>query len=123
MSTNHILRWCGCSSSCTISWLLAGFGLCCVLRVPFGLPETLPAERRAQVGVGHALMFAYISGSPFVAIGLYGAVPQNYGRIFGANALGLITTSQINRWLLARYPSGTILGVALACIAGALPMV
>jgi DHA1 family bicyclomycin/chloramphenicol resistance-like MFS transporter len=127
-----------------IFWLLAGFGLCCVLLVLFGLPETLPAERRAHAGLGHALsiygrllgdrrylgyalagglisagMFAYISGSPFVVIELYGVAPQDYGWIFGTNALGLITASQVNRWLLARYPSDTILGVALGCIAAA----
>jgi DHA1 family bicyclomycin/chloramphenicol resistance-like MFS transporter len=59
-------------------------------------------------------MFAYISGSPFVFIERYGVAPAQYGWLFGLNALGLILASQLNRWLLARYPGGAILAVALA---------
>lgn len=127
-----------------IFWLLTGFGLLCLALVLFGLPETLPPERRAQVGVGQALatygrlladprfigyalaggfvsagMFAYISGSPFVVIELYGVAPQRYGWIFGANALGLIAASQANRWLLRRYRPDTILAGALIAISAA----
>jgi DHA1 family bicyclomycin/chloramphenicol resistance-like MFS transporter len=104
----------------------------------------LPAERRVRAGlwqalevywrllldrrfVGYALtggfvtagMFAYISGSPFVFIELYGVEPQHYGWIFGANALGLVLASQINRWLLARYRGETILSSTLAVTAAA----
>jgi DHA1 family bicyclomycin/chloramphenicol resistance-like MFS transporter len=125
-------------------WLLGGFGLLCVLMVTFALPETLPAERRVRAGlwqaleiywrllldrrfVGYALtggfvtagMFAYISGSPFVFIELYGVAPQHYGWIFGANAFGLVIASQINRWLLVRYRGETILTVTLAVTAAA----
>jgi DHA1 family bicyclomycin/chloramphenicol resistance-like MFS transporter len=125
-----------------IFWLLAGFGLLCVLLVVFALPETLPAGRRQRGGlgpvlavyarlladrsfVGYALaggfvmagMFAYISGSPFVFIELYGVAPQHFGWIFGANALGLISASQLNRWLLGRYRGEAILAVALAICA------
>jgi DHA1 family bicyclomycin/chloramphenicol resistance-like MFS transporter len=127
-----------------IFWLLTGFGLCCLLLVLFGLPETLPPEQRTRAGLGQALttyrrlladrrfmgyalaggfvsagMFAYISGSPFVIIELYGVAPQHYGWIFGANAFGLIIASQINRGLLKRYHSNTILGAALSGIASA----
>jgi DHA1 family bicyclomycin/chloramphenicol resistance-like MFS transporter len=127
-----------------IFWLLAGFGLSCLLMVAFGLPESLPAERRNRAGVGRALnvylqlladrrfvgyalaggflsagMFAYISGSPFVVIELYGVSPQQYGWIFGANALGLILASQLNRWLLARYSGDAILSATLATAAAA----
>ena len=35
-----------------------------------------------------AVMFAYIAGSPFVFIDLYGVSPSHYGWLFGANALG-----------------------------------
>jgi DHA1 family bicyclomycin/chloramphenicol resistance-like MFS transporter len=121
-----------------IFWLLAGFGLLCLLMVAFALPETLPAERRTRANIGQALaiygrlladrkfvgyalaggfvsaaMFAYISGSPFVFIQIYGVAPQHYGYIFGANALGLVLASQLNRWLLARWRSETILSAAL----------
>jgi DHA1 family bicyclomycin/chloramphenicol resistance-like MFS transporter len=112
--------------------------------VAFGLPESLPVERRNRAGVGQALdiyvqlladrrflgyalaggflmagMFAYISGSPFVIIELYGVSPQQYGWIFGANALGLIIASQLNRWLLARYHGDAILSATLAVAAAA----
>ncbi|MFL5800486.1 MAG: Bcr/CflA family multidrug efflux MFS transporter [Roseiflexaceae bacterium] len=127
-----------------IFWLLGGFGLLCLVMVAFGLPETLPDERRLRAGLGQALavygrlladrrfvgyalsgglvmagMFAYISGSPFVFIELYGVAPQHYGWIFGANALGLIGASQINRWLLTRYRGEAILTTALAIYATA----
>src|SRR3954453_6811885 len=127
-----------------IFWLLGGFGLLCLLMVAFGLPESLPLDRRNRAGVGQALgvygqlladrrfmgyaltggflmagMFAYIAGSPFVVIELYGVSPQQYGWIFGANALGLILASQLNRRLLERYRGDGILSVALAVAAAA----
>jgi DHA1 family bicyclomycin/chloramphenicol resistance-like MFS transporter len=123
--------------------VLAGFGVLCVLMVLFGLPETLPAERRIQAGLGEALrvygrlltdshfmgfvlasglasacMFTYISGSPFVFIELNGVPPERYGLIFGMNALGLIAASQINRRLLLRHDSLRILRFALMVTAG-----
>jgi DHA1 family bicyclomycin/chloramphenicol resistance-like MFS transporter len=125
-----------------IFWLLAGFGLLCFVLVAFGLPESLPAERRRRDGLGQALaiygrlladrqflgyalaggfvtagMFAYISGSPFVFIELYGVAPEHFGWIFGSNALGLISASQLNRWLLGRYRSEAILSTALVIYA------
>lgn len=51
----------------------------------------------AIVGSG---MFAYITGSPFVFIELFRISPENYGWIFGTNALGLIAVAQINRYML-----------------------
>src|SRR5215212_709133 len=127
-----------------IFWLLGGFGLICLLMVAFGLPESLPVKRRNRAGVRQALgvyvqlladrrflgyalaggflmagMFAYISGSPFVVIELYGVSPQQYGWIFGSNALGLIIASQLNRWLLARYSGDAILSATLSVAAAA----
>jgi DHA1 family bicyclomycin/chloramphenicol resistance-like MFS transporter len=125
---------------------LSGFGLLCLLLVFFTLPETLPVERRVlrtpRAGLGDALrtyatilvdgrfmgyalagglasgaMFAYIAGSPFVFIELNGVPPERFGLLFGANAVGLIAASQINRWLLARYPGAQILTLALAFMA------
>jgi DHA1 family bicyclomycin/chloramphenicol resistance-like MFS transporter len=122
---------------------LAGFGVACFLMVLAALPETLPAGRRAQAGLGQALrvygalfadarfmgyalagglasaaMFAYISGSPFVFIELNGVPPESYGLLFGMNAIGLIFASQLNRWLLGRFQGAQILPVALAVTAG-----
>ena len=47
-------------------------------------------------------MFAYISGSPFVLMGLYGLSEQQYAMVFGLNAFGLIAASQLNGWWLRR---------------------
>jgi DHA1 family bicyclomycin/chloramphenicol resistance-like MFS transporter len=127
-----------------IFWLLSGFGLLCVALAALGLPESLPAERRTRAGLGSALavygrlladrrflgyalaggfafagMFAYISGSPFVFIELYGVAPEHYGWLFGANALGLVSASQLNRRLLARYRGEAILAAALVICATA----
>jgi DHA1 family bicyclomycin/chloramphenicol resistance-like MFS transporter len=121
---------------------LSGFGLLCCALAFFGLPETLPAERRARSGLGDVLrgygqllvdrrlmgyalsgglasaaMFAYIAGSPFVFIELNGVPPEQFGLLFGTNAVGLIAASQVNRALLQRYPSGRILVAALAVTA------
>lgn len=121
--------------------VLTAFGLACLALVARGLPESLPAERRVTGSmldalggyrrlladrrfVGFALagggvyagMFAYIAGSPFVIIELYGIAPQHYGWVFGANAFGLILASQINRGLLKRYAAEKILAAALAVV-------
>ncbi len=62
------------------------------------------AGSTAQAG-----MFAYISGSPFVLIELHHVSATTYSWIFGINALGLITASQINGWLLRkRAPRGLL---------------
>lgn len=123
--------------------VLAAFGLACFAMVLIALPETLPAERRARTGLGQAVrvygslltdgrfmgfalagglasaaMFAYISGSPFVFIELNGVPPERYGLLFGANAMGLIAASQLNRRLLSRHSGTRILSVALAVTAG-----
>jgi drug resistance transporter, Bcr/CflA subfamily len=54
-------------------------------------------------------MFAYIAGSPFVFIELFGIPKEQYGWIFGMNGLGLMAASQINRRLLKRYDPELIL--------------
>jgi DHA1 family bicyclomycin/chloramphenicol resistance-like MFS transporter len=110
--------------------------------VVFLLPESLPATRRAEGGLGPALhvyarllrdrafmrhalsgalvisgMFAYIFGSPFIFMQIYGVPPERFGWIFGTIALGLISASQLNRFLLARVPASRILSGALVVTA------
>lgn len=113
--------------------VLALFGLACLLAVWRALPETGQPQRGAAMGgyltvlrnrqflanalgggIAQAAMFAYIAGSPFVFIELYGVPAQHFGWLFGANALGLILTSQLNHWMLNRYPMQTVLRGALA---------
>jgi DHA1 family bicyclomycin/chloramphenicol resistance-like MFS transporter len=60
------------------------------------------------------ILFAYISGSPFVFIELFGVSPQLFGIVFGANAVGLFAAAQLNHWLLRRWSPRRILGGAFA---------
>jgi DHA1 family bicyclomycin/chloramphenicol resistance-like MFS transporter len=127
-----------------VFWTLAAFGLICLAAVLFVLRESLPPERRARGGLDAALrvygrllrerafmrynlsgavvisgMFAYIFGSPFVFMQIYGVRPERYGWLFGLNALGLITASQLNRVLLRRVAGAGILSRALVVTAAA----
>lgn len=129
----------------SIFWGLGLFGLACLLAAGFGLGETLPPERRSRGGLGNALrvyrhllrersylafvatgslssagMFAYITGSPFVFIGLYGMSPQNFGLLFGLNAVAILAASQINVRLLRHFSGRRILraAVVLQLVAG-----
>ena len=113
------------------------------------LPETLPSERRqrggqttagflelltdriflayaAVLGLNFAAMFSYIAGSSFVLEDIYGVSPQQYGLIFGVNALGIVAASQVNRAVVARASpermllvgvgAGTTAGIALLVV-------
>jgi len=93
-----------------IFWALAGFGVICLLITVYPLRETLPPARRTHHRVGDmaksygalirnkrylgyafcqglsfAAMFAYIAGSPFVIIELFGVSPELYGFLFAAH--------------------------------------
>lgn len=106
--------------------MLGLFSALCLVAVGLGLPESLPAHQPRQplsgalrsygrllgdrVFLGHALtggiamagMFAYIAGSPFVFIKLYGVPAEHYGWLFGANAAGFILMAQVNARMLAK---------------------
>lgn len=113
--------------------MLTLFSAMAGLAVALGLPESLPAHVPRQplsgalrqygrlladrVFLGHALtggiaiagMFAYIAGSPFVFIKLYGVPAEHFGWFFGINAGGFILVAQINARLLAKrgpFPAG-----------------
>ena len=126
----YLLTWFGWRS---IFWVLALFGVACLVAVKTGLPETIPlnqprialskamgnyaallADRRylgyaLSGGFGQAGMFAYISGSPFVIIDLFGVPAHYYGWLFGLNATGIVAFTQLNRRLLLRYDSDRVL--------------
>lgn len=118
--------------------VLIGFGLLCLAAIRWGLDESHdtrhePPLRLRTVAGNYALllrnrsylgfvfsgglvragMFAYIAGSPFVLIKLYGVSPQVYGWFFGMNALGLIAASQLNALMLKRQAPTTLLRRAL----------
>ncbi len=105
---------------------LSLFSVMAAIAVAVGLPETFPTHQPRQplsgslrryfgllsdpVYLGYALtggisiggMFAYIAGSPFVFIKLYGVPAEHYGWVFGSNAAGFILVAQVNARLLAK---------------------
>jgi DHA1 family bicyclomycin/chloramphenicol resistance-like MFS transporter len=130
LAGGYLLTWFGWRS---IFWALALFGVACLIAVKWGLPETIPqgqprmplsralgnyasllSDRRylgyaLSGGFGQAGMFAYISGSPFVFIELYGVPAHYFGWLFGLNATGIVAFTQLNRRLLLKYQADRVL--------------
>jgi DHA1 family bicyclomycin/chloramphenicol resistance-like MFS transporter len=140
----QVLVWAGWRA---IFWILAGFGIFCIAAALVVIGETLPPERRAQRSVGgmivayagllmhrrylsyalaggmiYAGLFAYITGSPFVFITLYGVPPEHFGWVFGANVLGIMLVSSINGRIVVRVGIDRLLetGLAVGAVAGIL---
>jgi MFS transporter, DHA1 family, multidrug resistance protein len=138
----QVLLWLGWRA---IFWVLTAFGTACLLAAALRIPETHPPERRhplppwAMLGgylrvlrnrqaLGNVLaggcafmgMFAYITGTPFVYIELFGVSPQRYGLLFGLNVLGIMLGAYVNSRLVLRVGSGTMLsiGTGLVSVAG-----
>ncbi len=59
-------------------------------------------------GISYAGLYAYIAGSPFVFMEVFGFSPAAYGLAFSANACGLIIGSQLNRVLLKKHESAHV---------------
>jgi DHA1 family bicyclomycin/chloramphenicol resistance-like MFS transporter len=72
-------------------------------------------------GISLAGLFAYISGSPFVVIELHHVAAEDFGWLFGANALGLVLAAQLNARMVRRHQPETLVlgGLAVQAIAGA----
>ena len=129
---NRVTDWRG------IFGVLAAFGLVLLLAGWFGVPETLPPERRRAGGlratlvgfaellrdrlfVGSALssglagasMFAYIAGATFVLQQLYGLSPQGFSLVFGINSLGIMAMSWVGGRLATRWAPVAVLGLGL----------
>lgn len=117
-----------------IFWALGGFGVVMGLAVLLFLRESRPAAvaERARTesaakaylwalstprivgygltnGLNFACMFAWIGAAPYLIIGVYGVPPLWFGWIFGVNAAGFMTASQINRRLLRRFRADRIM--------------
>ncbi|EHB9384050.1 multidrug effflux MFS transporter [Campylobacter jejuni] len=60
-----------------------------------------------------AAMFAYITGSSFVFTQFFSLSEQQFGMLFGANALGFVICANINARLVLKYESEKILAKAL----------
>jgi MFS transporter, DHA1 family, multidrug resistance protein len=69
----------------------------------------------------YAGMFAYIGGSPFVLMDVFGVAEQNFGYYFAVTAGGLFVSATLNRALLKRHASPVNIlsrGVLVVCAAG-----
>lgn len=122
----------------SVFWAYVLYGSVLLLVVAVGLEESLPADRRTRQplvavlrtyggllrdwrylgyvlsgGLVFAGLLAYIAGSPFIFIELYGISPQRFGFFFGSNAIGIIAASQVNRFFVHRYTARQILQAVL----------
>lgn len=122
-----------------VFWVMAGFGALLVILVQFRLSETNGPERRAGVSIsnyflayGHVLgngrawgylltgglsfatLFAYITGSPFVYIELFGVDPEYFGFFFGLNVIGLAFGNWLNSRYVVRFGYLRLLGIGTA---------
>ena len=130
----YVLIWFGWRA---VFWVLTAFGVLALVAVHFRLPESHPADASRPLALGRILtdygrfladrrfmgfalsggiamagMFAYITGSPFVFIGLFGVPAEAYGWLFGLNALGLVAGAQINGRVLRAGDSERTLRIA-----------
>jgi DHA1 family bicyclomycin/chloramphenicol resistance-like MFS transporter len=101
------------------------------------LPETLPVARRVSArplailvtygrlignrhfiapvliaGCGQAVLFAFISGSPFVFVTLHQVTPTLYGVLFACHAIALIGISQFNAPMMRYFGAKRLIGGA-----------
>jgi DHA1 family bicyclomycin/chloramphenicol resistance-like MFS transporter len=131
----HFTDWRG------VFLVLAGIGALLGLVSWRALGETLPPEARGGKGVSTMLgvlrmlardrrfmgltvcfafcfgaVFSYISGSPFVLEDIFGLSPQLFGVLFGLNAVGLVTISQVSGHLVSRVGPQRLLTVGVASI-------
>jgi DHA1 family bicyclomycin/chloramphenicol resistance-like MFS transporter len=129
----------------SVFFVLAGYGLIWLVLAAWLLPESLRPEQRRRESVAaiastylrilrdreylawvlsgglvFAGLLAYISGSSFVYIELFHVPPERFGLYFGANAIGLMLASQVNRYLASRVPPDVIVRAVLpiAVVAG-----
>lgn len=123
----------------TIFWFLAAFGASMFMSVYFRLPESRPPDPEVSLAPGRVLsnylavasnhefliyalasgflgssFFAYINGSAFIYMDLFGMTEKNFGVVYAVNAFALIGASQLNRLLLKKWPGAGVSLVAAA---------
>jgi len=132
-----------------IFWCLAAIGLVCLAAVAWRMPETQKTEHIQPLHLGSILrtylmllgdlrflayalvgalslggMFAYIAGSPFVFIDLFGLAPDDYAVLFGLSAFGFVAVAQVNGRLIPRFGPARLLSLGTAaCVLGSLTLV
>jgi DHA1 family bicyclomycin/chloramphenicol resistance-like MFS transporter len=118
-------------------WVMAAFGVAVGLAAVFRLKESRSDETTAHSRtesplqaylalmrerrlVGYALagalngatLFTYIASSPDLLIRIYGIAPAAFGWVFGLNAVGIIGSNQVNRFVLRRRTPDQVLARA-----------
>lgn len=118
--------------------VLAAITTCILLAVIFFLPESKGANSDLSLmprpiiqsywrvfktrqfftyafagGLASSGLYAYLAGSPYIMITLYGLNEKQYGLVFALIASALIAASQLNRYLLGSYSSEAVAKVAL----------
>jgi DHA1 family bicyclomycin/chloramphenicol resistance-like MFS transporter len=133
-----------------IFWIQALIGVFAIALAYAMIPETLPVERRRHTPYTHvahdcltvlrhrqalafifcgalsfATMFAQLSGTPFVYIGIFGVAPENFGWLFAANIIAVMAGSWLNSRLVVRLGLRTMMIAAMlvAFTGGALLLV
>lgn len=120
----------------SIFWFLTGTGLSSLFLVFFLLPESLPPARRVSIarallgyknllhsreflciammiGFAQGIYFAYLSGSPFVFMRLFGLKEWQFGLLFAVTALSFAVPAQSAAWLMDRLSPNQILSAAI----------
>lgn len=131
------------SSWRTIFYFLTAFSFILIVCVFFFLPESKNPNRAKSLkakdvlkdyadvlkektflyyalasSIAMAGMFAYISGSPFVFMKFHSFTEQQYGWVFGGNAMGFIIGSQMNRVLLNKFTSLQVITISSVILVG-----
>ena len=111
-----------------VFFILAGFAIVMLLLITYILPESAKPNRATSLrpkkiireyisilknreffifavtrGFTLGALLCYVSSAPFIFIEFFGLSEQQFGWVFGSNALGLILGSQINRLALKRF--------------------
>lgn len=137
----QILVWAGWRA---IFWLLVGIGIVTGLGLAT-VPETLPVERRSQVGLMEAFgqyrrlvmdprvmscaliggfyyvgVYAYVAGSPFAFITYHHVPVQAFGVVFGIGIIGIMAANMANVRLLPRFGGWALMrwGVIATAVSG-----
>jgi len=115
--------------------------LVCALAFYFAVHESLATERRTplnlrrqlknyvlllkdrhclglSLGVGGMVagMMAFIAGSPFVIIEVFGIDPEYYGYLFGLNVITMMGITYLNNQLIARFTNGQLLAGCVCAV-------
>ncbi|TFV55520.1 Bcr/CflA family efflux MFS transporter [Mycobacterium sp. PS03-16] len=111
-----------------VFWVLAGLAVLMLIGAAVVLAETHPPHRRSTGGLptmvrdaravlanrrylgytlafgfSFAVMFCYISASPFVLQNVLGLSPVGYSIAFAANAVGLVAMNVVNARIVGRF--------------------